>query len=38
MLNTDDDTFLLVTKRIGSIITIDDVKVIDDNLIDSMIP
>lgn len=37
IFNTDDDDFLLVKKRIGSKITIMDVKVVNDDLINGMI-
>ena len=37
LLNADDDSFLLITKKIGSIITITDVKIVDDDLINAMI-
>lgn len=34
---TNDDTFLLITKVIGSTILINDVKIVDDALIESML-
>jgi hypothetical protein len=35
--NANDDKFLLITKKIGSKIMIHDVRIIDDDLIDSML-
>jgi len=37
IFSTNDDTFMLVTKKIGSKITITDVKVIDDDFIETLI-
>ena len=37
LLNADNDSFLLIKKKIGSIITIIDVRIVDDSLINMMI-
>tara|TARA_Y100000034_G_C6810869_1_gene364392 strand:+ start:528 stop:779 length:252 start_codon:yes stop_codon:yes gene_type:complete len=37
ILSTNDNDFLMVTKKIGSKILIDDVKIVDDSYVNSVV-